>query len=97
MTNNKWYTEAIDRAVSEREFARLTDMIRSPDLSSWAIVAKLEEQEYDSMVDDAMEAEWAEAVKHLREEHGDREFSDEEVDAEIEEMHRSWEDAHPDG
>jgi hypothetical protein len=31
---DKWYTEAIDRAVSERDFARLTDWIRNPNLSA---------------------------------------------------------------
>lgn len=56
---------------------------------------RLEEAEYDAMVDAAYEAEWKEAVEHLKEEHGDREFSDEEVHDEIAEMRSAYHDLDP--
>lgn len=166
----KWRAEVIDRAVSERDFAQLTDLIRSPNLPpddrdylanvvlgllngdvappnhrpkkrkteqeaidiafdvvrltryrpEWAkwsaavmkvaqkrgcsqskvwsalrrhrtqAVVSFEEAEYEAMADAARDWEWKEAVEHLKEEHGDREFSDEEVHDEIEEMHQAW-------
>src|SRR5262249_34141304 len=47
---------------------------------------KLEEAEHDAMLDAAYEAEWEAALEHLKEEHGDREFSDQEVYDEINEQ-----------
>jgi ribosomal protein L14E/L6E/L27E len=172
---DKWYIEAIDRAVSERDFARLANLIRSPNLSAedrdylaktvlgllngdikapnhrpkkskteweakdiafdvvrlnryrheWTklnaavkkvaqdrgcsvakvwnalrhhrgrAVWKFEEAEYEAMVDAAHEAEREAAVEHLKEEHGDREFSDEEVQDEIEAQRQAWVDFEP--
>jgi hypothetical protein len=45
--------------------------------------------------DAAYEAEWESAVESLKEQHGDREFTDEEVRDEIEEQRRAWEDFDP--
>jgi hypothetical protein len=169
---DKWYAEAIDRAISDRDFARLADWIRSPTLSTenrdhlaktvlgllngkikrpnhrpkktktkqvaqdiaedvvrlhryrreWAklsaavkkvaqdrgcsastvwgalkehrvrAIVRFEEAEYDAMLDEAYTAEWEAAVEHLKEEHGDREFSDEEVRDEIEEQRQAYYD-----
>ena len=44
------------------------------------------------MVEAAHEAAWESAVAALKQEHGDREFTDEEVNDEIYEQQRAWED-----
>jgi hypothetical protein len=41
-----------------------------------------EKLEHDAMIELAYEARWEAAVESLREEHGDREFTDEEIEAE---------------
>jgi hypothetical protein len=172
---DKWYKEAIDRALSERDFACLANLIRNanlpPDIrdylakvvlglltgemtppkhrpkkqkTKWeakdiakdvvrlhryrpewvkvtAAVAKVaqdrgcarskvwgalrdyrllailgfEKHEYDAMLDAAHEAARESAVDALKQEHGDREFTDEEVSDEIEERQRAWEDFNP--
>jgi hypothetical protein len=172
---DKWHKEAIDRAVSERDFARLADLIRNINLSpeardylakmvlglltgeiappkhrpkkqkteweakdiakdvvrlhryrpEWAkltaavekvaqdrgcspskvwgalkdhrllAILGYEKSEYDAMADAAYEAAWESAEASLREQHGEREFTDEQVHAEIEEQRRAWEDFDP--
>ena len=60
------------------------------------IVYQMEEDEYGAMIDAAYEARWEAALESLKETHGDRKFSDEEVEAEAEELDQALEDAHPD-
>ena len=55
----------------------------------------LEEFQYDAMIEAAYEAAWDSAVDALKQEHGDREFTDEEVSDEIEEQQRVREDFDP--
>jgi hypothetical protein len=169
---DKWRKEAIDHALSERDFAYLADLIRGPDLdpdardylativlglltgkikrpkhrpkkksTKWearhiardvmglhryrpewakvtAAVVKVakdrgcavstvwkawsehqleallfyEQHEYDAMLDIAHEDEWKSAVESLKEQHGDREFTDEEVHDEIDEQRMAYQD-----
>jgi hypothetical protein len=56
-----------------------------PDYRLWANLT-LEKHEYDAMLDLAHEAAWEEARESLAAEHGEREFTDEEIESRIEEL-----------
>ena len=50
----------------------------------------LDKVEYDTMVDAAYTANREAAIESLKQEYGDREFSDEEVEAAVVELERAW-------
>jgi hypothetical protein len=56
---------------------------------------RMEEAAYDAMLDLAYEAEWESAVDALRGEHGEREFTDEEIRDQIEKDREAYADFDP--
>jgi hypothetical protein len=50
----------------------------------------LDKVEYDTMVDAAYTANREAVIESLKQEYGDREFSDEEVEAAVEELEKAW-------
>jgi hypothetical protein len=62
----------------------------------WLIICQMEKHEYDAMMVAANDAARDAAVAHLKEEHGDREFTDREVSDEIEAQQQAWAEFHPD-
>jgi hypothetical protein len=64
------------------------------DYRLWAHLT-LEKLEHDAMVDLAHEAAWEAAMESLAEEHGDREFTDEEIESRLEQLQQEWADFDP--
>jgi hypothetical protein len=49
-----------------------------------------EEAEFDFMMDAANDARWAAAIESLKEEHGEREFTDEEIEDAAADLDEKW-------
>jgi hypothetical protein len=76
---------AVKKVAKDRDCAESKVWAALKDHRIGAVV-RLEELEYDAMWEAAYEARWKAAVDSLKEEHGDREFSDEEVEAAAQEL-----------
>ena len=55
-----------------------------------------EKDEHDFLIDEYYETRREAAIESLKEEHGDREFTDEEIEAEAEELDEAWRDCYSD-